>query len=94
MAAPPEDKRPPMAIAMEWVSQVTTVVLEMVLPGLGGQWLDAKWGTNFLGLAGFALGLSVGVWHLVSMAKSREVRGHDVRGDQGGGPRNHGSDLH
>jgi hypothetical protein len=75
MAAPPEDKRPPMAIAMEWVSQVTTVVLEMVLPGLGGQWLDTRWGTNFLALAGFALGLSVGIWHLISMTRPRNTQG-------------------
>jgi hypothetical protein len=83
MAAPPEDKRPPMAVAMQWVSQITTVVLEMILPGVGGQWLDAKWGTSFLGLAGFALGLSVGVWHLVAMTRPRTPS--NFPGDQQGG---------
>jgi hypothetical protein len=74
MAAPPEDKRPPMAVAMEWVSQITTVVAEMVLPGVGGQWLDNKWGTNFLGLLGFALGLPLGIWHLIQMTRPRNAQ--------------------
>jgi ATP synthase protein I len=65
-----EQNRPPMALAMEWVSKITTVALEMVLPGIFGQWLDGKWGTGFLGLAGFALGVTVGLWHLLRMTKS------------------------
>jgi hypothetical protein len=59
-----------MALAMEWVSKITTVALEMVLPGFFGQWLDGKWGTGFLGPAGFALGVVVGLWHLLRMTKS------------------------
>ena len=57
----------PMALAVEWVAKITTVALEMVLPGVAGQWLDRRWGTGFLGLAGFALGLVVGMWHLLRM---------------------------
>jgi hypothetical protein len=56
-----------MAVAIQWVAKITTVSLEMVLPGLGGVWLDKQWGTSFLGLAGFVLGLIVGVWHLLQM---------------------------
>jgi F0F1-type ATP synthase assembly protein I len=56
---------------MEWVSQITTVVAEMVLPGLAGQWLDRRWGTKVLGLIGFGLGLTVGIWHLLAMTRSR-----------------------
>jgi hypothetical protein len=86
MAAPPEDKRPPMAIAMEWVSQVTTVVLEMVLPGLGGQWLDGKLDTGYLGLLGFAFGVTLGVWHLIWMTRPRNQspRRSDGSGPEGG----------
>jgi hypothetical protein len=58
---------------MEWVSQITTVVAEMVLPGLAGQWLDQRWGTKFIGLLGFALGLTVGIWHLLAMTRSRNA---------------------
>ena len=59
-----------MALAMEWVSKITTVALEMVLPGFFGQWLDGKWGTGFLGPTGFAFGVVVGMWHLLRMTKS------------------------
>jgi hypothetical protein len=65
------ESRPPLAVAMEWVSQITTVVAEMVLPGLAGQWLDDRWGTGFLALIGFALGLTVGIWHLIAMTRPK-----------------------
>jgi len=69
VVGPPKDDRPPLAEAMEWVSRITTVVLEMVLPGLAGQWLDQRWGTNFLALLGFAVGLPLGFWHLLIMTR-------------------------
>ena len=59
-----------MATAMEWVSRIMTVVLEMVLPGLAGQWLDEQWGTGFLALLGFALGITFAIWHLLVMTGS------------------------
>ncbi|MDZ4819280.1 MAG: AtpZ/AtpI family protein [Planctomycetota bacterium] len=58
-----------MALAMEWVAKITTVSLEMVLPGLFGDWLDGKFGTSFLVFIGFAIGLSGGLWHLLQMTK-------------------------
>jgi hypothetical protein len=60
-------KPPPLALALEWVVKITTVALMMVLPGLGGQWLDARWGTRFLALVGFAFGLSAALWYLLQM---------------------------
>lgn len=60
----------PMAAAMQWVSKITTVSLEMILPGIGGGWLDAKWGTSFIGPLGFALGLVVGITHLLRMTSA------------------------
>ncbi|MEX0715777.1 MAG: AtpZ/AtpI family protein [Planctomycetaceae bacterium] len=60
-----------MAIAMEWVSRIIAVALIMVLPGLGGHWLDARWGTSFLALAGFALGITAGIYHLLLMTKNK-----------------------
>jgi hypothetical protein len=59
-----------MAVAVEWVSRITTVALVMVLPGIGGQWLDARWGTRILGPLGFVFGLIAGMWHLLRMTKS------------------------
>ena len=72
MKAPSGERRPPLAVAMEWVSQITTVVAEMVLPGIAGQWLDHRWGTKVIGPIGFGLGLTVGIWHLLAMTRPRK----------------------
>ena len=66
--------RPPMAIAMEWVSRILAVVAVMVAPGLLGGWLDRRWGTGFLTLLGFALGLTVGTAYLLIITKSKTPR--------------------
>jgi len=58
-----------MAVALVWVSRITTVGLEMVLPGLAGHWLDQRFGTQFLAIAGFAFGLTAGIWHLIIMTR-------------------------
>ncbi|MAG93604.1 MAG: hypothetical protein CMJ48_07625 [Planctomycetaceae bacterium] len=62
-----DDELPPLALAQVWVSRITTVVLLMILPGLGGHWLDERWGTEFLTLVGFGLGLTAGIWRLLQM---------------------------
>jgi predicted MFS family arabinose efflux permease len=54
---------------MEWVSRITTVALEMVVPAVIGGWLDQRWGTKYLALVGVILGVTTGLWHLVWMAK-------------------------
>jgi hypothetical protein len=61
----------PVAEAMQWVAILTTIAMEMVIPGLVGRWLDRRFGTGFLVMVGFALGLSVGIWHLVQVTKSK-----------------------
>ena len=82
----PPDPPHPMAEAMAWVSRIMTVSLEMVLPGLAGQWLDGRLGTKFLTLAGFALGLTAGTYHLLLMTGSLPKRTgqheHDNKGEQ------------
>jgi hypothetical protein len=60
-----------MAEATNWVSKITVVALEMILPGLAGMWLDNRLGTGFLALLGFALGVALGIRHLIAMTKSR-----------------------
>lgn len=65
------DDRPPMVLALEWTSRITTVSLEMVLPGLLGHWADQKLGTGMLLLVlGVLLGLGVGMWHLIKMTQT------------------------
>ena len=69
-----------MVLAMEWVSRITTISLEMVLPALGGYWLDTSWGTKPLfTLLGAALGPAVGFWHLIRLAGSRPSSGEEQR---------------
>ena len=41
-----QEKRPPLVVAMEWVSKVTTIGLEMALPPTVGHWLDERWDTE------------------------------------------------
>ena len=72
----------PMALAIEWVSKITTIALEMVLPGLLGTWLDKRWGTSFLALAGFALGITVAIWHLLKMTNSGNKKRPPRDGDR------------
>jgi hypothetical protein len=57
----------PMAMALVWVSRITTVGFEMVLPGLAGHWLDRQFGTGYLAVLGFVLGMIGGMWHLIRM---------------------------
>lgn len=54
---------------MVWVSRILAVTAVMVLPGLAGQWLDKRWGTGFLGIAGFIFGLVSGMAYLLIMTK-------------------------
>jgi len=65
-----ERRKPdPIAAAMEWVSKITTVGLEMALPAIGGGWLDRRFGTSFWALTGVVLGVTLGIWHLLLMTR-------------------------
>ena len=55
---------------MVWVSRIMAVTVEMVAPGLAGEWLDGRLGTKFLVLVGFGLGLTLGIWHLLVMTRT------------------------
>lgn len=81
MAMPPRSQSP-FALAIEWVAKITTVALEMVLPGIFGLWLDQRWGTSLLGLVGFAVGLVVGIWHLLQMTPTAKQRRSRKNGDK------------
>ncbi len=83
MAATPESGRPdwngptnPLGEALEWAARIMAVSIEMVLPGLGGEWLDRRLGTSFLVIAGFTFGILAGVSHLLLMTAGikRRVR--------------------
>jgi putative F0F1-ATPase subunit (Ca2+/Mg2+ transporter) len=77
------DERPdrdPFSQAMEWVAKITTVGLEMVLPAVGGRYLDSRLGTSYWVLLGLVLGFVVGMWHLLQM--TQPPRGGGTRGDR------------
>ena len=61
-----------MAEATKWVSKITTVALEMVLPGLAGLWLDNQLNTRYFALLGFACGVPLGMGHLFVMTKGTQ----------------------
>ena len=61
------DDRPPIARALDWVSQITTVGFVMALPPIGGHWLDDRWGTTYWALFGVIVGVTVGMWYLLTI---------------------------
>jgi F0F1-type ATP synthase assembly protein I len=64
------DGRSPYALAMEWVSRITTISLGMVLPGVAGYWIDLKLGTKMVFLiVGIILGFVGGMWQLIKLTK-------------------------
>lgn len=67
--AVPDRPGSPIGDALDWVTRITVVAVEMVLPGLAGQWADRRWGTRFLALIGFACGIGWGLLHLMLMTR-------------------------
>ena len=68
---PQSDQRSPTAVAYQWASRIITVSIEMVLPGLAGYWLDRRFGViPLFTVAGFGVGLVLGMWHLIRMSSA------------------------
>jgi F0F1-type ATP synthase assembly protein I len=64
------DDRSPFAVAMEWSARLTTISMELVLPALGGYWLDQRLGTRVLFLIlGVMLGFVAATLSLVRLTK-------------------------
>lgn len=68
-----DDPVHPMGIAMQWVARIFAAAIMMVLPGVGGLWVDERLGTSILGLAGFGVGLVGGMIYLISATRSAEA---------------------
>lgn len=78
MTRPPQTPDPArrLAVAMQWVSVVTTIGMEMALPALLGSWLDRRWKTSpWCVVAGAVLGFAVGLTHLLQLARGRHGPG-------------------
>ena len=64
----PADDRSSLALAYGWAVRVTTISLEMVVPGLIGLWIDRQLGTVMVFLVlGMILGVTGGMLHLVRL---------------------------
>ena len=72
VASTEEDTRSPSAKAMAWVSKITTISVMLVLPALGGYYLDQYLGTVALFLfLGMLVGMLASGWHLYKMVQFR-----------------------
>jgi F0F1-type ATP synthase assembly protein I len=72
------DDRSPFALAVEWTSRITTIALEMVLPALGGFWLDQWLGTQAVFLIlGALFGFAAAMWQLIQLTKPPRKDGED-----------------
>lgn len=54
---------------VQWAAKISTIGLEMVLPGVAGWWLGNRFGIPFLALLGLAIGVPLGLWHLILMTR-------------------------
>ena len=63
------DQERQQSLALDWVSRVLAICVVMILPGLGGQWLDRKFGTGFWAALGFVLGVVSGFTALILLVK-------------------------
>jgi hypothetical protein len=64
VSAPPENRHP-VGVAVEWVSQITAIALEIVACIWLGRWLDTKFETTFCSPIGLVIGPVLGFWHLL-----------------------------
>jgi F0F1-type ATP synthase assembly protein I len=69
-----------MAEAMKWVSVVSSVVGVMIVPTLGGIWIDNLLGTKCLFVTlGAIVGFVGGMYCLLDMAKANKARARQSR---------------
>jgi ATP synthase protein I len=70
------DDQPPMAVAMRWVHQITSIAIEMAVPAFLGHWADQRFGTEpWLVSVGALLGFAVAMVHLLALAKQSNRQG-------------------
>ena len=75
MVTPRRDSERPMAVAAYWVSRVTNISLEMVLPAGLGFWLDRRWGTEpWLLSVGACLGMLIAMVSLVRLSQQANLK--------------------
>ncbi len=86
--SPQPDQPSPIGLAAEWVARLTVVGMEMVVFGLGGVWLDQRLSlAPLFALIGFAVGIGIGIVHLLAMTaqdrKRDRRKGDSSHGESG-----------
>jgi len=72
---PPPDRRPPMAIAMQWVSEIVTIAILQVVPLVAGWGLDQYLRTPFVFVGiGAVVGLGISMQRILAVAKQSALR--------------------
>lgn len=67
-------------MAAEWFGRLTVVGIEMVVFGLGGVWLDGRLHVEpWFALLGFAVGIALGIYHLLLMTAQERGKGNSSR---------------
>jgi hypothetical protein len=61
----------PWEQASEWFGRTLAIVILMVAPGAAGAWLDSQFGTGFLTVFGFGLGMVLAITMLIVYTKIR-----------------------
>ncbi len=69
-SATPDDATSPVGEAFAWASRILAIGLAMFLPGVGGNWLDSRLGTRFLGPVGLIFGFTAALVWLVQIGNS------------------------
>lgn len=81
----PQDRSTALALAMQVLATVSTVVGMILVLGLGGHWLDRRLGTGVFAGVGFALGLAFGMYYLLRALPQRSDQ-HRGGPDDGASP--------
>lgn len=67
---PRPNQSSPLAIGLQWVSRITALALEFVLPLVAGHLIDARLDTAPLAtIVGACLGFALGLYHVIQLAK-------------------------
>jgi uncharacterized protein YqgC (DUF456 family) len=72
-----------MAAALEWVSQITGIAVEVVGCIWLGRWLDGRLGSSHWAVVGLIVGPLLGFYHL--LAVTGVLKGKNERGNGGNG---------
>jgi|TARA_B100000530_G_scaffold308513_1_gene233702 F0F1-type ATP synthase assembly protein I len=78
---PKRPKRSSLAEAYDLVSRVLTCVMVMILPGIGGGYLDNHYDTSYMMVAGWIIGPPFGLWQLIKLANSVGQENSDEAGN-------------